>query len=450
MIRILATIGPSSANPSVIKAFSSKTNLFRLNGSHNKLDWHLEAVRLIRETCPDAMILVDVPGIKPRTGNPENIGIKKGQIVSFGVSSNARDKLVVPLTRPLPQIHHHIEHFSINDGQFLFQTTGFSDGLIEGKSLSDFVLKPRKGLNIPNSVYDNEAQLSVYENFIESISDLDVDALGLSFVQSCELIKRIKKIKPKLAMIAKIENSEGLKNCTEVISAADAVMIDRGDLAAEIGMSELFGSIETIARETKWAGKPLIMATENLETMMTRQLPSKSEVMSIAHSISIGADCIMLSEETAISDNGVAIVTWLDDHLKKLPDTVRYRNKLPREKKFPEIWQMLSAIDDMPVLIMSKSGHAIFDYLAIKPNACFAVVSDNPKISNVLKLLANETKFLESKLSNKKPFEVVRSVLQDNKTILFADQDKLLTIHVSEYVKSPRANCITVFHKDDF
>ena len=75
-------------------------------------------------------------------------------------------------------------------------------------------------------------------------------------------------------------------------------MIDRGDLAAEIGMSSLFRSIEQIAHETKWAGKPLIMATENLETMMVRQLPSKSEVMSIAHSISIGADCIMLSEET--------------------------------------------------------------------------------------------------------------------------------------------------------
>ena len=172
--------------------------------------------------------------------------------------------------------------------------------------------------------------------------------------------------------------------------------------------------------------------------------------MSIAHSISIGADCIMLSEETAISENGVEIVSWLDDHLKKLPDTVKYLSKPPQEKKFPEIWKMLSAIDNIPVIIMSKSGHAIFDYLAIKPDACFAVISDNPKISNVLKLLANDTRFLESILINEKPFEVVRSVLRDNKTSLFADHDKVLTIHVSEYVKSSRANCITVFHKEDF
>ena len=104
---------------------------------------------------------------------------------------------------------------------------------------------------------------------------------------------------PNLALVAKIENSEGLRNCIDIVNQSDAIMIDRGDLAAEIGFDRLFGSIIAISDQAKAHGKPLIMATENLETMVDRELPSKSEVMSLSHSISIGVDCFMLSEETA-------------------------------------------------------------------------------------------------------------------------------------------------------
>ena len=94
-------------------------------------------------------------------------------------------------------------------------------------------------------------------------------------------------------------------------------MIDRGDLAAEIGFDALYNAVEKISRDTKSNGKPLIMATENLESMAGRDTPSKSEVMSLAHSVSIGADCIMLSEETATADNGQYIVQWLTGFLEQ-------------------------------------------------------------------------------------------------------------------------------------
>ena len=122
MTKILATIGPSSANSTAIRAFAKKTRLFRLNGSHNKLDWHVKTVELIREICPKAVVLIDVPGIKPRTGNVDNISIRKDQLVIFGSPTNADENLVISLTRPLPKIEQHIDYFSINDGQFLFQT----------------------------------------------------------------------------------------------------------------------------------------------------------------------------------------------------------------------------------------------------------------------------------------------------------------------------------------
>ena len=104
----------------------------------------------------------------------------------------------------------------------------------------------------------------------------------MSFVQTGDLVDEIREVVPNLVIVSKVENSEGLRNCTEIIRRSDAIMIDRGDLAAEIGLENLFRAIATIADETKGYGKPLIMATENLETMLHRNVPSKSEVISIA------------------------------------------------------------------------------------------------------------------------------------------------------------------------
>ena len=99
------------------------------------------------------------------------------------------------------------------------------------------------------------------------------------------------------------------------MESSDAIMIDRGDLAAEIGFDGLFDAISLISGDTKARGKPLIMATENLETMIDRDVPSKSEIISLAHSASIGVDCIMLSDETATADSGQSTVLWLDAFL---------------------------------------------------------------------------------------------------------------------------------------
>ena len=153
--------------------------------------------------------------------------------------------------------------FSVNDGQYIFDFEESGDGYIAGRSGTNFKLLPRKGINIPNSLYDEKRQLQIYADFIRAISDCDIDALGLSFVQTGDLVDAVRKIVPNLVLVSKVENSEGLRNCSAIIDASDAVMIDRGDLAAEIGLEDLYRAVELIAVNTKSNGKPL-MATENL------------------------------------------------------------------------------------------------------------------------------------------------------------------------------------------
>ena len=130
-------------------------------------------------------------------------------------------------------------------------------------SREKFTLLPKKGINIPGSVYEENTQLEIYNAFISQIEHLEIDALGLSFVQTGALVEKIKKRVPDLLMVSKVENSEGLKNCAEIAAVSDAVMIDRGDLVAEIGYDKLFSATEEIAQVTKAQCKSLIMATEN-------------------------------------------------------------------------------------------------------------------------------------------------------------------------------------------
>lgn len=451
MTKILVTIGPASTNSEVITEFAKHTKLFRLNGSHNTLEWHKEIVSKIRALVPDAFILLDIPGAKPRTGNTEPISIKKGQTVVFGSPEIRSDELVVALTKPLPALDtNHQHNFSVNDGQYLFDTVEVKDSYVVGRSRGDFLLLPRKGVNLPGSVYNETLQLQICRDFIETVADLDVNGFGLSFIQSGNVVDTLRDIAKDKVLVSKIENSEGLKNASSIIARSDAVMIDRGDLAAEIGFDALYNAVEKISRDTKSNGKPLIMATENLESMAGRDTPSKSEVMSLAHSVSIGADCIMLSEETATADNGQYIVQWLTGFLEQANIQVN-PVKIPHQsKKYEMVWDFVSELKDTSVLLMSKSGYALFSYMAIGNGRGVSIVTNNTRISDVAKLFSGKITVINANLDDTVPIETIWEVIRNNKTDLFCDFDQLVAIYVSKYVKGARANSITVFHKSDF
>ena len=450
MINILVTIGPASENKASLQALANKTNLFRLNGSHGSIEWHKKAVASIRSICPNAFILMDIPGIKPRTANTEEVKIYQGQEVSFGGGATDQNYFQISLTKTLPDHDEHLTIFSLNDGQFIFDLIEHGPGYVVGRSRSDFILLPKKGINLPNSVYNEQQQFTIYKNFISQVIDLEIDALGLSFVQTGNLVSKVRKLSSKLLLISKIENSEGLKNCTEIIKYSDAIMIDRGDLAAEIGLAGLYKAAEKITAETKAQGKPLIMATENLETMVTREVPSKSEVISIAHSASIGVDCLMLSEETATAANGHKTVSWLKQFLdnQSVPSNAKPMQIL--DSKFSTLWKSIGQFDSIPILIMTKSGYAVFDYFSILPKGELIIITDNTKVQKIAELFANKITIIPAKVSGNVPIEIIWEVIELNKETLFASCNQIAAVYVSKYVKSPRANCITIFDKVDF
>ena len=317
-VKILATIGPKSCSENSIKKILSYTNLFRLNGSHNTLDWHVNISKKIKAICPESFILFDIPGLKPRTNNNKIVHIKKNQIVTFSYGNVKVDDdfISIKTSKPLPKIKRNIDEFSVSDGQYVFKFVKGKKNLIQGISKNSFKLKPQKGLNIPTSYYDNVQQEKLYLNFIKKSKEVNYDGLGLSFIQDETILFKIKSILKNKTLVSKIENLYGLNNATEITKYSDLVMIDRGDLLAEVGTNKLYDSINKISENAVNFKKPLIMATENLESMQTRLQPSKSEIIALEHSIILGTNIIMLSDETATSHLFLNTLDWLNNFLQ--------------------------------------------------------------------------------------------------------------------------------------
>jgi pyruvate kinase len=184
--------------------------------------------------------------------------------------------------------------------------------------------------------------------------------------------------------------------------------------------------------------------------MINRETPSKSEVMSIAHSASIGADCIMLSEETAVSPNAKLILGWLDGFGKEIEHIKPKLSSSSNEGRYKLIWNALSNFPSIPVLIVSKSGYAIFDYFATNPQSELFLVSETKKIIKLTMLYRNSIEVIKRKIGNNTPIDTVWKVIEENKLDLFRHFDQVVAIFVSRYVNTPRANSLTIFDKVDF
>jgi pyruvate kinase len=310
---ILATIGPTTCSNKNLKIISKYTNFLRLNGSHNSIAWHEKVSKEIRRINPKIKILLDIPGIKPRTLNKKNLPISENDNLIFYFKKKPSNKLrCIELSKPLPKIKKNSKIFSITDGKYNFKITKIKKDYIQGKSLDDFVLFPNQGLNVPHSIYDEKSQESAYLKFLKKAKNIKYDAIGLSFIQSKKMVKKIKSDLKNIEIVSKIENCLGLLNFKSIAMESNFIMIDRGDLTAEVGDTKLFSSILKISNFLKRQNLPLIIATGNLETMMSRSTPSKSEVFALGFYKHMKFDHIMLSEETAISKNWLRTIKWLN------------------------------------------------------------------------------------------------------------------------------------------
>tara|TARA_B100000780_G_C21112461_1_gene449687 strand:+ start:1092 stop:2432 length:1341 start_codon:yes stop_codon:yes gene_type:complete len=443
-MKILPTIGPASEKIKDLKFLFKYCSIARLNTSHNHISWHKKMIRLIKKINNKVDILVDIPGVKPRTNNKININVKKNDIISFGYVSGIANKNIIQLTRKLPQTKGKVnKFFSLDDGKILFRLIKFNKNMILGKALHDCVIKPKKGLNIPNSIYDNNEQKKIYIEYLNKFKNEKINAVGLSFVQNKELIIFLKKKFFKFLMISKIENSEGLKNADEICKHSDAIMIDRGDLSAEIGENNLFDAILKISSLTKKYGKPLIMATENLESMSMSNNPTKNDIISLGFSNQINSDVIMLSEETAISNKWKNIIIWLNKFL------ISKEKKLFIKNDDNIFWKTIDLVKDYTLVIFTKKGLMLDKVFtkSIKNNVF--VFTDRQKTKSISNFYKNAKCFLTKKIDNKNLNKFYFDNIKKYKKIIFKKTNQIFLITISFPRKGSTANTLSLINKKD-
>ena len=348
MTRILATIGPASEGKNLNK-FLQKSDVVRLNMSHNSIDWHKKIINKIKKRDKKKTILVDIPGVKPRTLNSKILKIKKGQILKF-VYSKIKSNDIILLSNPLPKLTKKPDFFSLSDGMFEFKFISLKKNTLTGKALQNFDLAPKKGLNIPLAVYNDSLQEKLYFKYLNKIKKFNIDCVGLSFIQNSKILKKLKEKFPKFLFISKLENSLGYINRKEIIHNSDAIMIDRGDLSAEVGITNLSSYSEKIIDDCKNLGKPTIIATENLNSLINEKTPTKSDVINIDYYLAKKVDYLMLSDETATSKNWLNALNWINKYLEKK----FISNKI---NKVLSIRDLIKNFNNQTVIIFSKKGY---------------------------------------------------------------------------------------------
>ena len=306
--KIVATLGPASADKEGIKALlEAGANVFRLNFSHGTHEDHAKSVELIRglekETGRLIGIIADLQGPKLRIGKFKDgsIALEKGQTIRFDLEDAPGDSTRVSL--PHPEVLEVLEAGSkifLDDGKVRVEVTAKGKGYIEGVVKSGSKLSDKKGFNLPGTVVPIPALTLKDRHDLEAALGMGVDWIAQSFVQTPEDAHEAKTlIKGRAALMLKLEKPSALVHLPELLELADGIMLARGDLGVEIPPENVPAVQKRVIKQVREAGKPVIVATQMLESMIENSRPTRAEASDVATAVYDGADAVMLSAETA-------------------------------------------------------------------------------------------------------------------------------------------------------
>ena len=338
--KIIATLGPATSSfEKIEKLYLEGADVFRLNFSHGTLDDHrarLDIIRQVERKHESSIgVLADLQGPKIRVGvfHDQQASLIAGDKFCFVNEDSLGDENKVHL--PHPEIFLSVQKgdtLLIDDGKLQFRVTDVTSDTIETEVLVSGTIRDRKGVNLTTRNLKIEALTNKDLADIEFIKTLDIDYIALSFVQSANDIKDLRTlIGSNVKIISKIEKPSAIENIDAIIEASDAVMVARGDLGVEIKYSLVPSLQKRIIAKCRTMGRPVIVATQALESMISSPIPTRAETSDVATSIYDGADAVMLSAETASGKYPVEAVLTMRDIIEQTEADPNYWSGLGHE-----------------------------------------------------------------------------------------------------------------------
>ncbi len=343
--KILATLGPaSSSKEKITELFHAGADLFRINMSHSSHELLNELVATLRAVEKDVGrpigILADLQGPKLRLGDfkDEKITVSQGDTITLDLDKKPGTQTRVGI--PHPEIIQALQpghRILVDDGKVSLKVIKSDAKHAVTEVVSGTKLSSRKGISLPDT------ELGVSSLTQKDYKDLDaalaaeVDWIAISFVQRPEDVAEVRKIaKGRAGILSKIEKPQALTRLDDIIELSDAIMVARGDLGVEVPIEQVPGLQKKMTRACRKAGKPVVVATQMLESMITAPMPTRAEVSDVGTAVFEGADAIMLSAESAVGDYPIEAVSMMDKIASQIEQDQNYDGIISAQRAEPE------------------------------------------------------------------------------------------------------------------
>jgi pyruvate kinase len=417
--KIVATVGPASESPETVKRMiAAGVDVFRLNLSHGPIDDHLGRLEIIRRAA-DALgrpvgVLADLPGPKIRSGTfPEGgAHLRAGSEVRLVPGDDTCTGDVISVD--YPELVEDVvagDKIILGDGAITLQVEGVEDGAVRTAVLAGGRLMGRPGVHLPADRMRLAAPTEHDLELLGVVVDAGVEFVAVSFVRGASDLETVRSASGRDVpmIVAKIETDPAVANLPEILAVADAVMVARGDLGIERPLEDVPHVQKHVIRACVEAGVPVITATQMLETMITATAPTRAEVSDIANAVFDGTDALMLSGETAIGRDPVAVVATMARvavRAEREADYARWGNRLGRIQRRSTAavtgmadvtanitqavthaaWQAASDVDAAAIVAATRSGLTARAMARYRPEARLVGVSPNDRTVRQLTL----------------------------------------------------------------
>lgn len=437
--KIVATMGPASDSKKVIREMiEAGLDVCRINFSHGSYEDHGKTIDTIRavdkEMGGHTAILADLQGPKLRIGevpNNERI-LKEGEKVVFTTNPKEDDGTKLFITYPIFAKDVKVgEKILLDDGKLIMECTATNgEDEVEAKVIHGGVLRSKKGVNLPNTKISLPCLTEKDRADLDFVLDRDVDWIGLSFVRSARDVIELKHIirsKEKHAkVVAKIEKPEAVADIDDIVKEADALMVARGDLGVEIPLQSVPLAQKMIINKSIKNAKPVIVATQMMESMIESFTPTRAEVNDVANAVIDGADAVMLSAETSVGAYPVRVIEVMSKIVREIETSehIYHHEEPPAESKEDRYitdsicfnaTRLSKRVKAKAIVTMTFSGYTGFKISSQRPEADILVFTGNKSILTQMSLVWGVKSFYYDKMvSTDHTIADIRYILKKN------------------------------------
>lgn len=403
--KIIATVGPATNSYEKIEALiKAGANGIRLNFSHGTHDERVEQIKWIRQASSQlgkpVAVIQDLQGPKIRLGDfADIIPVQKSQSLRFGYRADYMESGIIPTQYDLAKKVKRGERLYLFDGKVRTTITSVRDGVVYARAENDGVLIKRKGMNLPDTDFAGDIITAKDKKDIAFGSTQDLDYVALSFVQNADDITQLRRMLKNLGssakIIAKIETKAAVQAIDGIMREADAVMIARGDLAVETPPESVPIVQRRIIALGIRLGKPTIVATQMLGSMVDMPEPTRAEVSDVASAVVVGADAVMLSDETANGKYPVQSVKMMKRVIRYAEDSgysmaskeVGHEDSTKQAAISRSIIALADTIDARAIVAETKSGATALSISSLRPTTAIIAVTSEARTAQQLAIV---------------------------------------------------------------